>query len=289
MPVLVVPSLINRGYIFDLMPGVSLLDYLADGGMRPFLLEWGEPGSSDRRQSLDDYVLDRLEGALDWVLQETKQRPIVLGYCMGGTLATALACRRQDDCSGLALLATPWDFRSSERAIDGVCHALALASGMMGSASIDLLQTLFAAIDPMAVPEKFAGFSKLGQTSETARHFVALEDWLNDGIALGADIAAMCFREWYGSNKPAGGQWKVAGQQVRPATLTLPTLFAIPHQDRIVPPESALALAAMMPEAKIIRPLSGHIGMIAGRTAKKQLWTPLLAWLLRIAAVQKNC
>lgn len=287
-PLLVVPSLINRGYILDLKPGASLLSFLADGGVRPFLLDWGTPDVDDRRHALDDYVLARMEGAFDWIQEATKQRPLVLGYCMGGTLATALACRRLSDCAGLALLAAPWDFSSYHRPTEPAINALALSSSMTGSTSIDLLQSLFAALDPMAVLLKFEKFSKMEPTSKAAHHFVAIEDWLNDGVPLGANIAAECFRDWFGQNAPANGQWQIAGQRVLPEMITSPTLLAIPSHDRIVPAESALALAKNLTQAEVIRPASGHVGMVAGRKAKDQLWQPLLAWLLRIAAMQKN-
>ncbi|MGI9449684.1 MAG: alpha/beta fold hydrolase, partial [Geminicoccaceae bacterium] len=87
---------------------------------------------------------------------------------------------------------------------------------------------------------------------------------------------------------PALGRWKIGGHIVRPEQLDLPAFLAIPYHDRIVPAGSALALAALLPRAEIIRPQSGHIGMVAGQKAKKQLWKPLLAWLLQIAAMQKK-
>src|SRR5690606_31735137 len=84
VPLLVVPSLINRGYVLDLMPGRSLLRALAAAGFRPFLVEWGHPGEAERRFTLTDYVAGRLEGALEAVLAITGRRPPVIGYCMGG-------------------------------------------------------------------------------------------------------------------------------------------------------------------------------------------------------------
>lgn len=290
-PLLVVPSLINRAYVLDLMPGASLLTFLRDGGIRPLLLDWSEPAGDDRRLSLDDYILGRLEPAFDWLLRETGKRPLILGYCMGGTLATALACMRAGDLAGLALLATPWDFHDGEpnvRRLASRHHTLSRYSGMVGSAPVDLLQSLFAAIDPMAVPRKFARFSLLQPTSAEATRFVAIEDWLNDGVPLAADLATSCFLNWYSDNAPARGQWKVAGFPVQPERLDLPAYLAIPTKDRIVPAGSALALASALPGAETIRPASGHVGMVAGRNARHELWTPLLAWLQRIAAMQKK-
>jgi len=78
-PLLVVPSLINRGYVLDLASGRSLMRGLAAAGFRPFLVEWGYPGEVERRFTLTDYVAGRLEAALEAVLAITGRRPAVLG------------------------------------------------------------------------------------------------------------------------------------------------------------------------------------------------------------------
>lgn len=290
-PLLVVPSLVNRAYVLDLMPGASLLGYFREHGIRPFLLDWAEPDRKDRSLSLDDYVLNRLGPAFDWLLQETAKHPLVLGYCMGGTLATALACVRPGDLAGLALLAAPWDFHGGRQANGHdklPLHTLAGMSGMTGSAPVDLLQTLFAVIDPMAIPRKFARFAMTSLTSTAATRFVAIEDWLNDGVPLGADLAARCWLDWYGDNTPARGCWQVDGVVIQPARLDLPAFLAIPAKDRIVPAASALALANSLRNSEVIRPASGHVGMVAGLSARRELWKPLLTWMQRIAATQKK-
>src|SRR6478752_8682270 len=59
-PILVVPSLINRGYILDLLPERSFMAFLAGEGFRPFLVDWQSPGEAERRFDLADYILGRL-------------------------------------------------------------------------------------------------------------------------------------------------------------------------------------------------------------------------------------
>jgi len=290
-PLLVIPSLVNRAYVLDLMPGAGLLSYLSEGRIRPFLLDWGAPEAEDRLLTLDDYIQGRMDAAFEWIIKTTGRKPLMLGYCMGGTLATALACRRPEDCAGLALIATPWDFQDDQLIAQHLVAGGALlsqASGLVGSMSVDQLQTMFALIDRMAVPNKFADFASLAPASDKAMHFVAIEDWLNDGVPLGADLAARCLTDWYGQNTPALGNWKVGGEVVCPEKFDRPAFLAIPTHDRIVPSASALALANTLPTTSVIRPSGGHIGMVAGRHAKTRLWKPLLAWLQKIAAMQKN-
>lgn len=289
-PLLVVPSLVNRAYILDLMPGASLLGFLHGKGIRPFLLDWGEDTAADRQLTLDRLILERMIPAFDWLYRTTGKRPLVLGYCMGGTLATALACLCQERMAGLALLAAPWHFDRGDHSIARTTSyqgALASLTNQIGSAPVDFLQTLFAQVDPLNVPKKFARFAGVTPTSRTARRFVALEDWLNDGVPLNAEVAAECLLDWYGSNAPAMGGWRVNGDRVNPDQLNLPVCLAIPQRDRIVPPDSALALADILPGCELIRPNAGHVGMVVGRNAETSLWDPLAQWLTHVAATQK--
>jgi polyhydroxyalkanoate synthase len=290
-PVLVIPSLVNRAEVLDLAPGRSLLRHLAAAGLRPLLLDWGRPGATERRLDLAGHILARAGGALDHALALTGARPALLGYCMGGLLALGLAACRPDAVAGLALLATPWDFHAGAwpaALLDGLGRALALAAGGLGGLPVDVLQACFAALDPLQVPRKFAAFAGLDPASPEAEAFVALEDWLNDGVPLGAALAQDCLVGWHAENRPARGLWALDGRLVRPEALALPCLAALPAADRIVPPAAAAALAARLPQAQILRPRSGHIGMVVGRRAPAELWAPLAAWLAGLAAPQKT-
>jgi polyhydroxyalkanoate synthase len=151
--------------------------------------------------------------------------------------------------------------------------------GFGGTLPIDGLQTLFTLLDPFGVGDKYRAFGRLAQDSERARMFVALEDWLNDGVPLVAGVARVCLAHWYGDNAPMRGTWHIAGLPVDPAALRLPAFVAVPGRDRIVPPESARPLAGLIPGAVLHEPAAGHIGMVAGTGAERALWQPFLAWL----------
>jgi len=60
-PVLLVPSLINRHYVLDLLPGKSLAEWLVARGHDVFVIDWGTPGDEDRFVTFDD-VCDRAIG-----------------------------------------------------------------------------------------------------------------------------------------------------------------------------------------------------------------------------------
>ncbi|MGD9509895.1 MAG: alpha/beta hydrolase, partial [Geminicoccaceae bacterium] len=160
-PLLVVPSLINRADVLDLLPRRSLLAHLSAIGMRPLLLDWGVPDSGGLGLTIADHVHDRAAAALDVVLGATGERPILLGYCLGGLLALALAAARAPDLAGLALLATPWSFRLAPPPVPLAPCVTSSWIAMLGCAPVDLLQGFFAGLDPLAVIRKYARFADL--------------------------------------------------------------------------------------------------------------------------------
>ncbi|ABC21080.1 alpha/beta hydrolase fold protein [Rhodospirillum rubrum F11] len=282
-PIVLIPSLVNRAQILDLAPGRSLCRFLVEAGYRPFLVDWDQPGEEEAGFDIGAYVSQRLEPALAAVVERTGVRPVVLGYCMGGLLALALASRQPGLVRGLALLATPFDFAAGDDALADLTRAFAPLANIRRARNrplpVDLVQLPFALLDPLAISAKFEAFARLDPASPRARDFVAVEDWLNDGIALAAPVAAEVARVWYGDNAPAQGTWWVAGTPVIAGALETPSLVVLPARDRIVPAESASALARALPSATVLDLALGHVGMVAGRQAEARLYGPLVHWL----------
>lgn len=282
-PVLVVPSLINRSYILDLAAEKSFVRFLAAAGSRPFLVDWGKPAALERQFNLTDYVAGRLERAAEAAIATTGAPLAVLGYCMGGLLALALAERRPAMVGALALLATPWDFHAERagqaRLLGQLAEPLTRAFAGLGEVPVDLLQLLFAALDPVLAVRKFSRFATLAPGSGEEREFVALEDWLNDGVPLVLPVARECLGGWYGANTPGRGLWRIAGRSVLPERVAAPSLVVLPTHDRIVPPKTAEALAEALPGAERLTASLGHVGMMVAGEAGHQVWRPLARWL----------
>jgi polyhydroxyalkanoate synthase subunit PhaC len=281
--VLVVPSLINRYDILDLRREHSFVRQLAASGLRPLVLDWGEPCASECAFTLADYITGPLAGAVAASVEVASGPIALVGYCMGGTLAVAAALRRPDAVACLALLATPWDFhaeRASQATLLGaLAEMLPLFLGDTEPVPVSLIQSLFVALDPFLAERKFIRFAGLDPAGEAARSFVALEDWINDGVPLARQVALDCARSWYRDNDPAQGRWRIAGMPVRPENLAAPALIVVPTRDRIVPPRSVEPLAAAIPGATVLRPPCGHIGMMASAAAPETVWRPIAQWL----------
>lgn len=293
-PALLVPSLVNRSHVLDLDEGASLCRWLADQGtVRPVLLDWGAPGAAERDYGLTGYITGPLREALSFVNEQAGGAVPMIGYCMGGDLSLAAAQLWPDQVAALALLATPWDFHA-----DISAPAKLFADSMpqwrpvldaFGAMPVDLLQSFFAALDPGLAQRKFARFAEMDMESSEARKFVLLEDWLNDGPELAARVAMETIGGWFGDNNTATGRWLIDGQVIDPRKVRCPSFVAVPANDRIVPPGSALPLADLLPDPVIIQPSAGHIGMVVGSKSEHQLWRSLEAWLATLEQKMLRC
>jgi polyhydroxyalkanoate synthase len=90
-PLLMVPPELNRYYVLDLAPGRSVVEYLVDNGIQPFMIVWRNPRAElgHGRWGLDDYLAAQARAA-EVVKKITGSDTINwLGLCAGG-ITTAL-------------------------------------------------------------------------------------------------------------------------------------------------------------------------------------------------------
>lgn len=282
-PLVLIPSLVNKGSVFDLCEEYSLVRWMAARGRNVYRLDWGDICASPGQDTLERIILERLVPALEFVSEEEGRACAALGYCMGGTLLVAAARHCPRALAGLVFLAAPWDFHAGAGALRAIVEAWASQARILmegkGFLPVDWLQTVFAHLDPQRVIAKFSRFSDMDMNSPEARLFVAVEDWLNDGIDLPKDIAESCLRDWYEANDPASGRWVVGGTVVDPRGIDLPALVIASKKDRLVEYESAAALGKLIPGATLIEPDCGHIGMMAGGRCREEVWEPVSLWL----------
>jgi polyhydroxyalkanoate synthase len=115
-PLLFVPPLVNKYYLFDLTPKASYLKWLVDQGHTVFVISWANPDESHADTGMDAYVKDGVIAALDAVELATGEADAdLVSYCLGGTLsAMTLAylaqTGRADRVASATLIATLVDF-----------------------------------------------------------------------------------------------------------------------------------------------------------------------------------
>lgn len=235
------------------------------------LVDWGAPSRQNADMDLSGHVTDRLIP----LIATLPRPPILVGYCLGGTLSLAAAMLRT--VAGLATIAAPWQFdgfATSDRAeIATLWQEAKPVCERLGYMPMEVLQSGFWAMDPARTIRKYAAFADMADGSDAARAFMAVEDWANAGPPLTYAAARELFEQLYAANASGQGMWTVGGTGVDPAALTCPTLSIRSTTDRIVPAAAAPDLAEDW------RFPLGHVGMIVSGRARETLWTPLSQWL----------
>ena len=266
-----IPSLINPPHILDLLPDVSLLRWLAAQGHRPFLLDWGTPLPKARDMDVSAHV----ERVLLPLIAKFPEPPVLVGYCLGGTMALAAACLAP--VAGVALIASPWNFAGfgagARGEIADLWSAAKPACEAMGLVPMEVLQAGFWRLDPARTIAKYEAFAAIEVGSAAARRFVAMEDWANAGAPLPLATGRQLFEDFVAADATGAHRWQIGGTTVSPSALTCPAIEFVSLNDRIVPAASA----ADLPDRHDLG--AGHVGMIVGRGAKGQLWEPLADWL----------
>lgn len=271
-PLVFIPSLINPPTVLDLSESQSVLRGLARAGHDPWLVDWGTPGPGDGGLDLAGHVLHRLLP----LLEALDRPPILIGYCLGGTLAMA-AAGLMPAIAGLVTIATPWDFGgfpdAARAEVSRMWGASKAVCTRLGYVPMEVLQSGFWSMDPARTIRKYAGFGEVAPDSDRARAFLALEDWANAGPPLTFAAGRELFEDLYAANKTGAGSWTVGDIAINASEMACPTLSIRSSSDRIVPAATAPALA----EQWLLD--LGHVGMVVGGRASDMLWHPLSQWL----------
>jgi len=286
-PLLFCYALINRPYILDLLPNKSVVRRYLDQGFDVFMIDWGVPSEHDRALTLHDYVCGRLAGVIDFILRERGVDQLhLLGYCMGGTLASAFAALEPSLVRTLTLLATPIDFSGRQSLLniwaDERNFDIDAFIDAHGNCPGSFLQACFLCLKPVEnLLEKQVAFCEQLDDPDFVVGYFALERWLNDNIPVAGETFREFVKYLFQQNQLALGRLKLGGRTVDLAQITCPLLLLTAKNDHLVPPEStdrmrhhvgSHDITAMMMDA-------GHVGLVVSGKAHRSLWPDAVRWL----------
>lgn len=289
-PVLLVPSLINRHYVLDLMPGKSLVEFLVARGHDVFVIDWGTPGDEDRYVDFDE-VCDRYLGR---ALRQTSalaesETAHVLGYCLGGTLAAIHAAVHCERFASLTALAAPIGFHDAgllsawTRSKSFDVGALVAATG---NVPWQLMQSAFHLLRPTLGLQKAVHIADRLWDDEFMNGFLALETWGGDNVSFPGACYERYVEELYRKDALVAGSFRLSGKPARLEAITCPTLAVTFEHDNIVPKESAAVLLDRIgaTDKHRIHLSGGHVGAVVSKKAAQGLWPALATfWEDRMA------
>jgi len=287
VPVVLIPALINRASILDLYDGGSLAQYLARAGFDVYLIDWGVPGDEDRELGLEDLLMDRLSPALERIRDDANSDPVtLLGYCMGGTLAVVYAALvRLKPPNNLIALAAPVDFAHGGKLAEWCSPAvldLEQVVETFGNVPAVMIEAAFTLLRPTAKVRAALRFFENARDRRAHQAYAALAEWSDDWIPFPGRAARDWITSFYRENRLICGGLRIAGEKIDLRRITAPVLAIAAERDEISPPASIGPLierTSSEDRTFLVLP-GGHIGLVAGRSARDVLWPAIEEWLI---------
>ncbi|MDP3275998.1 MAG: alpha/beta fold hydrolase [Deltaproteobacteria bacterium] len=291
IPVLLVPPLMVRPYVYDLRPDHSFARHLRDAGFATYVLDFGVPDAHDASLLLEHYVYTFLPAAIDAVLRHSGAKQVSLvGYCMGGIfsmLYTAATLPRDGAGSKTANLVTigaPINFEKT-----GIISAAA----KFGQGFIDQLMDVLGNVPSVGAELGFkvlSGSKSITKWIDLARNlyddeyvrgFDAVNTWVNDMLPYPRDAFKQMVKDVVGKNKILRRELELGGNRIDLAVIQAPLLAIAGRNDNIATLASTRAvLASVSSQDKTFVEVSGgHVGVIAGSSAPEQVWQRVGDWL----------
>ena len=287
IPILIVSPTSNRGYVFDLARGQSLVEYLLTRGYDVFMIDWLPPRREESVLTLEDYVLDFLPMCMAVVRERSGQEEAtLLGYCMGGTLALLYASLFPATQANLVLFTTPVDFRhmalfrvwgdEKHFDVDRLVEAVGNVPG----------EFILSAFDMMRPANRTAGLLHLWTNmwnDDYVKSYRMFDRWSAETLPLAGQYFRQTTKEFLWRNSIMTGELSIGGRLVDLSNIINPVLSIIAQHDHVVPQAAAQPIVKMVgsAEREEIVVKGGHVSVIAGPSAVTRLWPTIDKWLAK--------
>ncbi|MEQ5840082.1 class I poly(R)-hydroxyalkanoic acid synthase [Paraburkholderia acidicola] len=242
VPLVIVPSIVNKFYILDLAPESSFVRYYVSQGYTVFIVSWRSASPALQHLTWDDYIEKGVIAAIEVASEITKQEKVnALGYCVGGALLTCalavLASKGKYPVASMTHLIAMLDYSDPGEIGVYLGHAFldqqlkTLTQG--GVVSGKELSRAFSSLRANDLVWSFVINNYLkGKTPYAFDLFY----WNSDDSNLPGPMFASYLRDCYVENKLVQpGVMTVCGEPVDLRLLNLPTYIFNASEDHLVP------------------------------------------------------
>jgi polyhydroxyalkanoate synthase len=292
-PVLVIVGApLKRPYIWDLMPGASVVEHALRRGLQVYLIEWTQPDRQVQDYGLAHYAASLILKCLETVALETGQPQVFLmGHSMGGTLAAIFAALHPERVQGLILAGAPVHF-GRDIGVLGPVVALAprasTVTALLGNVPGSILSLSGFAVAPLTFGwVRWLDWLQSWPDPRARQLYLRVERWTCEEMPLARRLFEEVIEHLYRTDGFMRGALQINGQRVAPEQIRAPLLLLVDPDCRIVPPQAMLPLcdAVQSDDTQTLwyrgeRGVSvQHVGMLVGREAHRQLWPEVMAWI----------
>lgn len=287
VPVLLTFALINTPAIFDLRPGNSFVEYLLEQGFDVYLVDWGAPSDEESDLGLDVYTLDHLPAAIRELRRHSGADEItIIGWCMGAALSGIyLALTPDAPVRNWVPLTMPLDTDNGTYQnwmggdnfdVDHLAANVPTVPGWAVNTANKMLKPV-----PNFVGTNLRLWNQVGEGRANKVGHQAMAKWVGDN----PPFPAQAFSEWvhamFKENALVKGEMEMRGERIDLGNVKQSTLIVTASMDHIAPREGTLPLIDLLGSDDVYHMdrVGGHIGLMAGSKAKREIWPDIVAWL----------
>jgi polyhydroxyalkanoate synthase subunit PhaC len=294
-PLLVIYAFINRHYILDLLPEVSVIRSLLNQGLDIFATDWGTPSAYDRTLTIGHFVNRYMDKSVDFIRKITKSDKVSLfGYCWGGDLALMYAAVHPEKVKNLIAIATPGDFDLDNSLLAVWTKAMKenYLLDAFGNLPGIVLNAAFILRNPIEYSHKYFHFFEQPRDLESIAEFFATETWLYDSPPIIGEIYREFAESCYKQNLLIKSKMRMEQAYdddnnnsdviINLKNINMPFLNIVARKDDLVAPSSSKALNNALTQShdkSLIELNSGHVGLMIGKNAHKELWPKVGEWI----------
>lgn len=291
-PVLIIPSLINRPFIMDLLPGHSLIESMRDAGLDIFLLDWGFPETGAGHLGIPHYVGKFIKRAVRTVKKLTGTEKIqLMGQCLGGTMAAIYASHPlfREELSSLSLLTTPLNLEGSGLLAQWTANSdfdiEKLTNGFGDVVPAEFFHASFPLLDVGKSMSKYRTLLEAFEIPQFPQIWQALDLWGSDNVPFGLQAFRDLIKLLYQENLLYRGQFPLEGEKVDFRTIDIPVLSVAASEDHVFTVDAAKVIsegrAAEQGKLDYHVIPAGHVTLIAAHPVRNQTFEIFREFLTR--------
>ncbi|MFB7140737.1 alpha/beta fold hydrolase [Gottfriedia sp. NPDC056225] len=277
VPIFLIFSLLNRPYILDFAPGASVVEGLVKLGYEVYLLDWGIQGYEDKEMNLEDYIDDFIKKGVQRALRHSSANEItLLGYCLGGVLASIYAAIAEEPIKNLIVATVPIDWSVNtlpDKWLEGLKQGTLNMDrwiDVYGILPAWLVYGLFQAFNSPINNSPYVNLLARADDKRFVKSWSRINNWMNDQVPFAGETFRQIMNDIIIENKVIKGEFSVRGKKVDLKNIKSNLLAISSKNDNLVLEEQSRPIMDLVSsEDKTFQKVeAGHINLaLTGKLA----------------------
>lgn len=283
LPVLLVPPLAAPATAFDLRRGCSMVEHLVGTGRPTYLVDYGAITFADRNLGIEHWIDEVVPRSIEAVSAHAGGRPVHLaGWCLGGIFSLfTVAARPRLPVATVTAVASPFDvtavpmlapLRPLVNLTDG--RVITAVYRAFGGAPAPLVRTAFQLSSVDKYLTKPVAIARHLDDREFLAQVEAVDRFTANMLAYPGRTFGQLYHRLFRANDLREGNLDLGGRRLELEAVHVPVLVIAGAGDTIAPQRAVHRLTELLPHAEVVYEIApgGHLGVLAGRGARRTTW-----------------